>query len=281
MKNNWAIDEIIDRALEEDIGPGDVTTQAVLLGNEMGTARAVAKAEITVAGLEIFRRVFLHLDSSLNVTICLQEGENVLPGTTLAEVSGNLSSILTAERTALNFLQRMSGIATLTKAFVEAIAGTEARILDTRKTAPGLRLLDKYAVRIGGGTNHRFALFDGILIKDNHITAAGGIKEAINRVHRFAPFGMKIEIEVKNTAELAEAIEAGADIVMLDNMPTEEMAKAVSLAKGKVKIEASGNITLKRVREVAETGVDFISAGCLTHSATAADISLIIEKLPC
>ncbi|HOJ51517.1 MAG TPA: carboxylating nicotinate-nucleotide diphosphorylase [Syntrophales bacterium] len=275
------IREAIRRALAEDLGPGDLTTQAVLKGHEEGSAQALAKEEVTLAGLYVFREVFITLHPGINVNFLYKDGETVFPGTVIAEVSGPLAPILAGERTALNFLQRMSGIASLTKSFVQAVAGTRARILDTRKTAPGLRAFDKYAVRMGGGYNHRFALFDGILIKDNHLAAAGGIKEAVTRARLQAPLGMKVEVEAKNLDELSLAIEAGADIVMLDNMPTEEMIIAVKLTAGRVKLEASGNITLERVREVAETGVDFISAGCLTHSVRAADISLKIKTPPC
>lgn len=271
------IKEIIRRCLAEDIGPGDITTQSVLKGNEKGTAIGLVKEQVTLAGLYVFREVFLSLDPNLQVDLTAKDGDTVSPGTVVAKVSGHLAPILTAERTALNFLQRMSGIATLTKAFVDALGGTKACILDTRKTAPGLRILDKYAVRMGGGLNHRFALFDGVLIKDNHIAAAGGVKEAISRAKLSIPPGQKIEVEVKNLEELAYALEAGADLVMLDNMSIEEMEKAVKLAAGRVKLEASGNVTLERVKKIAATGVDFISAGCLTHSVKAADISLKVE----
>jgi len=198
-------------------------------------------------------------------------------GGILAEISGNLGGILTAERVALNFFQRMCGIATLTKRYVDEIKGTRAKILDTRKTAPGLRYLDKYAVVVGGGTNHRHGLYDGVLIKDNHIAAAGGISNALARVRGRLPHTLKVEIEVKNLQELDEALASGADVIMLDNMTVENMRKAVAIAGGKVPLEASGNVTLENVREIAETGVDFISVGALTHSVQASDISLKIE----
>jgi nicotinate-nucleotide pyrophosphorylase (carboxylating) len=197
-------------------------------------------------------------------------------GGCIAEISGNLSSMLTAERVALNFLQRMSGIATLTRRYVDEVKGTKAKILDTRKTAPGLRYLDKYAVRIGGGHNHRFGLYDGVLIKDNHIAAAGGISQALARVRGRLPHTLKVEIEVKNLQELKEAMDSGADVIMLDNMSLDDMGKAVAATGGRVPLEASGNVSLANVRKIAETGVDFISVGALTHSVAAADISLMI-----
>lgn len=274
---NWdVIRDIIARALAEDIGPGDVTTRIVLSGNETGTARAVAKSPLTIAGCGVFRGVFHAVDPHLTVEFHNTDGETVAPGSVIAHVMGRLASILMAERTALNFFQCMSGIATATRLFVRALEGTKTRLLDTRKTVPGLRILDKYAVRVGGGCNHRYALFDGILIKENHITAAGGIREALSRARQSRPPTLKIEIEVKNLAELAEAIAGGAEIVMLDNMPVEEMRQAVAIAGGRVPLEASGGITLERVREIAQTGIDFISVGCLTHSVQAADISLLV-----
>jgi nicotinate-nucleotide pyrophosphorylase (carboxylating) len=268
---------LIRSALEEDIGAGDVTTAAVLTGAEAGTARAVAKADMVLAGIDIFRQTFLLLDPDVRFTGYIEDGREVKRGEVLAELSGRLASILTAERTALNFLQRMSGIATTTRRYVQAVAGTRARILDTRKTAPGLRVLDKYAVRVGGGDNHRFALYDGVLIKDNHIAAAGGIAPAIQRARQKIPRTLKIEVEVRNVGDVREALTAGADAIMLDNMTPEAMSEAVRLIGGSVPAEASGNVTLVNVREVAETGVDFISVGALTHSADAADISLLVS----
>jgi nicotinate-nucleotide pyrophosphorylase (carboxylating) len=268
---------LIQSALEEDIGPGDVTTSALLTGEETGTAQAVAKADLVVAGIDVFKETFLFLDPDIRFTNCLEDGREIKRGEILAELSGTLGSILTAERVALNFLQRMSGIATLTRQYVAAVAGTRARILDTRKTAPGLRILDKYAVSIGGGLNHRFALNDGVLIKDNHITAAGGITPAINKARQKIPHTLKVEVEVKNIDEVKEALAAGADVIMLDNMTPEAMTAAVRLIGGAVPVEASGNVTLANVKQIAETGVDFISVGALTHSVAAADISLLIR----
>jgi nicotinate-nucleotide pyrophosphorylase (carboxylating) len=270
------VHRLIRCALEEDIGEGDVTTNSVLTGQESGTARAVAKADMVLAGIDVFRQTFLLLDPDIRFTHCLEDGRAIKRGEILAELSGNLASILTAERTALNFLQRMSGIATRTRQYVAAVSGTPTRILDTRKTVPGLRILDKYAVRVGGAQNHRFALYDGVLIKDNHITAAGGIAPAIQRARQKIAHTLKIEVEVRNIGEVREALSAGVDAVMLDNMTPEAMSEAVRLIGGKVPVEASGNVTLANVRQIAETDVDFISVGALTHSVTAADISLLV-----
>jgi nicotinate-nucleotide pyrophosphorylase (carboxylating) len=269
-----ALGELIRTALSEDVGVGDVTTASALRGDETGLARATAKGTLVVAGIEVFGEVFRTLDPALTVSTCRRDGERAESGDVLAEIAGSLASILTAERVALNLLQRMCGIATLTRRYVDEIAGMHTKILDTRKTAPGLRLLDKYAVRAGGGCNHRFALYDGVLIKDNHIAAAGGIGEAVRRVRGRIPHTLKIEVEVKNQAELEEALTAGADSVLLDNMSLPEMAAAVKRVAARIPLEASGNMTLERVREVAATGVDLISVGALTHSAAAADISL-------
>ncbi|MBA4396025.1 MAG: nicotinate-nucleotide diphosphorylase (carboxylating) [Syntrophus sp. (in: bacteria)] len=272
----YILHPLIRSALAEDIGAGDVTTAAVLTGAEAGMARAVAKADMVLAGIDVFRMAFLLLDPDVRFTGYVEDGREIKRGEIIAELSGRLASILTAERTALNFLQRMSGIATTTRRYVQAVAGTRARILDTRKTAPGLRVLDKYAVRMGGGGNHRFALYDGVLIKDNHITAAGGVAPAIQRARRNISHTLKIEVEVKNIDEVREALSSGVDAVMLDNMTPDAMSEAVRLIGGRVPVEASGNVTPANVRQIAETGVDFISVGALTHSVTAADISLLV-----
>jgi nicotinate-nucleotide pyrophosphorylase (carboxylating) len=273
-----ALTKLIRKALEEDIGAGDITTWAALRGDEAGLARATAKAEMVVAGIDIFGEVFLTLEPSLIFTALRRDGDRVNKGDRLAEISGNLASILTAERVALNLFQRMSGIATLTRRYVEEVGPWPVKILDTRKTVPGLRILDKYAVRVGGGGNHRFALYDGVLIKDNHIMAAHGIGEAVRLVRERIPHTLKIEVEVKDMIELEEALAAGVDVVMLDNMPCAEMARAVRRVGKRIPIEASGNMTLERIREVAGTGVDMISVGALTHSVTAADISLMVTQ---
>jgi nicotinate-nucleotide pyrophosphorylase (carboxylating) len=275
-----AVRKIIRRALEEDIRSGDVTTSNALKGSETGLATALAKEDLVVAGMDVFREVFRLRDGGLLFETGLIDGAWAPRGTILATVSGSLASILTAERVALNLFQRMCGIATLTKQFVDAVAGTKAKILDTRKTMPGLRILDKYSVRAGGGRNHRYGLYDGLLIKDNHIEAAGGIAEAVRRVRGQAPLMVRIEVEVKDLAEVDEALAASADVIMLDNMPVHAVKQAVQRIGGKSLVEASGNVTLATVRAIAETGVDFISAGVLTHSARAADISLKVKRRP-
>lgn len=272
-----AVRRLIRSAFKEDIGFGDITASSVLTGEETGTASALAKSEIVVAGIDVFKEAFLYLDGRIEFAASLADGENAATGELLAKVSGRLQSILTAERVALNFFQRMCGIATLTRQYVDQVTGTHAKILDTRKTVPGLRYLDKYAVKIGGGFNHRFGLYDGVLIKDNHIAAAGGVSQALAKIRGRIPHTLKIEIEVRNLRELEEALSAGADVIMLDNMTVDEMKKSVSFVNGKVSLEASGNVTLSNARQIAETGVDFISVGMLTHSVHAADISLMIE----
>lgn len=268
--------KLIREALEEDIGSGDVTTLAVLTGDETGTAEASAKEDIIVAGIDIFREVFLLNDKEIQFLPERKDGQSVNKSGVIAHISGKLASILSAERVALNIFQRMCGIATLTKKYVDRISGTKAKILDTRKTMPGLREFDKYAVKIGGGYNHRMGLYGGVLIKDNHISAAGGISNAVARALNNIPPALKIEVEVKNVTEVEEALSAGVDIIMLDNMTPDDMKQAVSLINGKALIEASGGVTLSNVRDYAETGVDFISIGAITHSAPAADISLNI-----
>ena len=270
------IQKIIRAALAEDIGTGDITTQATVSPKKKGRAVAVAKENFVVAGLEVFEAVFQCLDPDIVVRKVVADGSRVRKGAVLARVEGRLSAILQAERTALNFFQRMCGIATLTAAYVDAVGKTKAKIYDTRKTVPGLRALDKMAVRQGGGTNHRFGLFDAVLIKDNHIEAAGGIAAAVAARKKHCKRSFKIEVETKNLREVKEALVCGADIIMLDNMTIHAMKKAVDWVAGRAFIEASGNVTLKRVREIASTGVDGISVGALTHSVRAADISLKI-----
>jgi nicotinate-nucleotide pyrophosphorylase (carboxylating) len=275
------IEEIIDRALAEDLGKGDVTTEALIPGDQQGTGFIVAKKEGILAGTGTAKQVFHRVDSELKVEILLEDGARVKPGSEVAKVSGSIASILKAERVALNFLQRLSGIASETNRYVEAVKGLPVRIMDTRKTTPGLRSLEKYAVRVGGGENHRMNLGDGILIKDNHLVALRSqglnIKEIIAKARQNAPQRLPVEVEVGTVSEALEAVEAGADIVMLDNMNLEDMRKAVKSIHGRALIEASGGITLDNVRAVAETGVDFISIGALTHSARALDISLELE----
>jgi len=271
------IEEIIRRALAEDIGSGDVTSTWTLPADLRLRGKVVAKAPGIVAGLEVARRVFAAVDERITFKSRVADGSPVARGDVLATVHGPARSILSAERVALNFLQRMSGIATLTHRYVEAAQGTKAVILDTRKTAPGLRVLDKMAVRLGGGKNHRFGLYDMVLIKDNHIAAAGSITAAVQRVRAHNQAGLPIEVEVKNLDELREALELGVHRIMLDNMDPDQMRQAVALAGGRVELEASGGITLDNVAEIARTGVDYISVGALTHSAPALDISLEAE----
>jgi len=276
---DFQIETLIRHALAEDIGSGDVTTQAVIPEETRGSARIIAKEPLVVAGTQVAQRVFLLVDPSLRVELHRQDGSHTRPGEVILEVSGGVSTMLMAERTALNFLQRLSGIATLTRAFVDRVAGTSARIVDTRKTTPGWRRLEKAAVRAGGGCNHRFGLYDGVLIKDNHIAAVGGVGPAMAAIRWKIPHTLKIEVEVETLDQLAEAIAVGADTVLLDNMAPAVMAEAVRRAGGRLTLEASGGISLDNVKEVAETGVDLISVGALTHSARAVDISMEIEPV--
>ena len=270
---------IVRRALDEDIGDGDVTSACVLSPNVILQGEFIAKADGVLAGLAVARAAFQLVDPHITFTPLAEDGTMITCGQRLATIEGPGVSILSAERTALNFLQRMSGIATLTRRYVDAVAGTGAIILDTRKTAPGLRLLDKWAVRLGGGRNHRMGLYDMVLIKDNHIVAAGGITAAVQRVRAHDVRRLPIEVEVRTLAELEEAlvIEPPLDRIMLDNMSLQEMRQAVTMAAGRVPLEASGGVTLETVAEIAATGVDYISVGALTHSAPALDISLEVK----
>ncbi len=263
----------IRKALDEDIGVGDVTTNLLVAPEASAVARIIAKQDGFVSGLSIAQAVFLMLDVDMRFSLNAGDGAEVTSGQLLLESKGSARAILTGERTALNFLGRMSGIATLTRKFVMAIAGTKATILDTRKTAPGLRAIDKLAVQHGGGSNHRFGLYDMILIKDNHIDSAGSISDAI-RVVKEADNQLEIEVEAKNIKEVQKALDLGVKRILLDNMSLAEMRDAVAINDGRAKFEASGSVTLQNVREIAETGVDFISVGALTHSAPAFDVSL-------
>ncbi|MBI2952343.1 carboxylating nicotinate-nucleotide diphosphorylase [bacterium] len=282
--SDWpAVDRAIDAALEEDVGPGDVTTLWTVRENATARADLIAKAEGVIAGLEVAARVFQKVDARIVFTLHSADGDRVVPRDRVAEVAGPARGILTAERTALNFLQRLSGIATATADCVALVEGTGARVLDTRKTAPGLRALDKYAVRAGGGVNHRVGLFDMALIKDNHIEAADGIASAVRRVRSGVAQEnrtLKVEVEVRNLDELREALACRVDRIMLDNMDIETMREAVRIARASSdcpEIEASGGVTPETLRAVAETGVDFISLGALTHSVKALDISLMFR----
>ncbi len=271
------IEKIIVTALAEDIGTGDITTRATVSRNKNGKAVAIAKGDCVIAGMDIFERTFKITDKEIKVKKFARDGSPIKKGDVIAEVWGSLSNILKAERVSLNILQRMCGIATMTAQYVKAVRGTGARILDTRKTVPGLRVLDKMAVKLGGGCNHRIGLYDGVLIKDNHIEAAGGISAAVEAQRRHLAKSMKIEVETQNFNQVKEALACGVDIIMLDNMSIPAMQKAVNLVAGRALLEASGNVSLKNVSAIAKTGVDFISVGALTHSVRAADISLKIK----
>ena len=267
-------DEAILNALKEDIPWEDVSANAVVPAGTRGKADLIAKADGVLAGLNVFARVFELLDSDSEVIFRKEEGEEVKKGELIAQVTGDMRAILSGERTALNFLQRMSGIATYTRRAVRLLEGTKTKLVDTRKTTPLLRAFEKYAVRVGGAGNHRFNLSDGVLLKDNHIGAAGGVKEAIAAARAYAPFVRKIEIEVETLDQLREALDAGADIVMLDNMRGELLERAVALAAGRAQIEVSGNMTKENVARLKGLKIDFVSCGALTHSAPAFDVSL-------
>ena len=269
--------KIIKTALHEDIGTGDITTQATVDTGKEGRAVAIAKDNFVIAGIDVFEATFKIIDRNIKIKKLFQDGYRAKKGDVIAEVSGSLSGILKAERVSLNLFQRMCGIATLTAKYVDAVQSTKAIILDTRKTAPGLRVLDKMAVRIGGGHNHRIGLYDGVLIKDNHIEAAGGITSAVKAQRKSSFREMKIEVETKSIKEVKEALGCDVDIILLDNMSVAVMKKAVDFVAGRALLEASGNVSLKNVANIAATGMDFISVGELTHSVHAADISLKIK----
>ncbi len=277
MNREQLIDQIITLAFEEDVATGDITTNALIPENSRAVATLTMKANGIVSGLEIAGKVFSRLDKDIICTPYFKEGEKVSQGDVILKVEGNFRALLTAERTVLNILQRMSGIATATALYVKETEGTQTHLLDTRKTAPGMRILDKMAVKTGGGTNHRMGLYDLALIKDNHIKVAGSITRAVQQVREHITPGVRIEVETTCIEEVKEALTSGADIIMLDNMSTSLMAEAVRLVDKKAKTEASGNMTLGRIREVSATGVDYISVGALTHSVTALDISMNIQ----
>ena len=269
--------EIVRRALAEDFGWGDVTTETVIDRNQKAKAVMLAKAPCVIAGLDVASEAFRQMDPAIVITVNRQDGDRCQPGTVVAEYRGYAAAMLTAERTALNFLQRLSGIATLTRQFVDA-AGGRITILDTRKTTPLLRALEKYAVRVGGGSNHRSGLDDGILIKDNHIRLAGGVATAVTRMRK-GNREMPTEVEAQSLEQVDEALEAGADIVLLDNLSTPDITEAVRRCRGRAKTEISGGVTLARMRELADTGADYVSIGALTHSAPSIDVSFEIEPL--
>lgn len=276
MLEPWQIEALVERFLAEDIGRGDRTTEAVVPEDLHGTARIEAREPAVVAGLEVARVCFAKL-GEVSWEPLVAEGDPVVAGDVVVRLRAPMRTILTGERTALNLLQRLSGIATMTRRYVDAIGTAPAQVVDTRKTTPGLRVLEKYAVRVGGGSNHRAGLDDGILIKDNHIAAAGSVSEAVTRARATAPHGLKVEVEVQTLDELDDAIAAGAEAILLDNMSPQMVRDAVARAGGKALLEASGGITLDTVSEYAETGVDLVSVGALTHSVRAIDLSLEVE----
>lgn len=271
------LDQLIKLALDEDIGARDITTDAIVDPNLIVNARITAKQELVVAGLDVAQRVFQIVDPSIEWDARHEDGDFCEAKTILATARGKASSLLTAERTALNFLAHLSGIATSTRIFVKAIANTKVKILDTRKTTPGMRALEKHAVLMGDGINHRMGLYDRFLIKGNHVMIAGSITEAVNRVAKKRKPGVLLEVETKTIDDVKEALSCGADIIMLDNMSTTQVREALSEIKGKAKVEVSGNITLDNIMHYAATGVDFISVGAITHSAPAADINMVLE----
>lgn len=271
------LDRIIENALLEDIHTGDITTLAVVPESRKIRAKLIAKEPMVLCGINVAARVFHYLDTTICFKSVYPDGSLLGPGEIIAEISGEAALLLQGERVALNLLQRMCGIATLTSRFVEAVKGTKAKVTDTRKTTPGLRQLEKYSVRVGGGMNHRTGLYDGVLIKENHIAAAGGISVAIQRARAYIPHTMKIEIETETLTQVEEALNSGADIIMLDNMDNETMRKAVDMIAGRALVEASGGVNLETIRGIAETGVDIVSVGALTHSARAMDISMLME----
>ena len=272
MKLN--VDPLILGALKEDITSEDVSTNSVMPHPQAGEVDLICKQDGIICGLQVFERVFTLLDESTKVQFFAQDGEAVKAGQLMAKVHGDIRTLLCGERTALNYLQRMSGIATYTHEVASLLAGSKTKLLDTRKTTPNNRIFEKYAVRTGGGNNHRYNLSDGVLLKDNHIGAAGGVKEAIAAAKEYAPFVRKIEVEVENQKMVEEAVEAGADIIMLDNMDTDALKKAIAFIDGRAEIEVSGNVTKENIARLVDLGVDFISSGALTHSAPIMDISL-------
>ncbi len=274
MLNRFELEDIIKTALKEDIALGDITTDSLIDPSSTSSAVYIAKDDGIIAGLFVAERVFKIIDEDIEFVKKVNDGERVKKGDIIAQIKGSTSALLKAERTSLNYLQHLSGIATKTGMFVEKLKGLKTKVVDTRKTTPGLRALEKYAVKMGGGTNHRFCLSDGVLIKDNHIKAAGGVKKAIEKVRANIPHTIKIEVETETIEQVKEALDAKADIIMLDNMSLDQMKEAVVLIDGKATVEASGNVNLNSIREIAETGVDIISVGELTHTVKAFDISM-------
>lgn len=274
LKVNLTMDRLIRQALEEDIGNGDVTTEAIMPEYKKGSVKLICKQNGVICGLPVFERTFKILDGNVSVQAFVKDGDEVKKGQLLAVVTGDIRVLLSGERVALNYLQRLSGIATYTHGVAQLLKGSKTKLLDTRKTTPNMRVFEKYAVRVGGGYNHRYNLADGVLLKDNHIGAAGGIKNAVKLAKEYSSFVRKIEVEVENLDMCREALEAGADIIMLDNMSVEDMKKAVKLIDGRAVTECSGNVTLENVAQIKQTGVDYVSSGALTHSAPILDLSL-------
>ncbi len=268
------VDDILRAALREDITSEDVSTNAVVKGPSLGSAQLIAKQDGILAGLKVFERVFWLLDPSAKFETEYQDGQAIKSGTVVGTVSGDMRALLSGERTALNYLQRMSGIATMTRRYADILQGSKTKLLDTRKTTPNMRIFEKYAVKVGGGINHRYNLSDGILLKDNHIGAAGGIAQAVARARAYAPFIRKIEVETETLEMVQQALEAGADIIMLDNMDDQTMAEAVQMIGSRAETECSGNVTEERLKKIADIGVDYVSCGALTHSVGILDLSL-------
>lgn len=271
------IQDLIDLALAEDIGTGDITTDAVVSSESTGRGKIVAKEGMILAGLDVTRQVFLRLDPKTRFAAACHDGDRASAGQTVMEIEGQLAVLLQGERTALNFLQRLSGMATHVRRFVDILGDRPVRLVDTRKTTPGWRVLEKYAVRVGGANNHRVGLYDGVLIKDNHIAACGGITTAVERVRRRVSHLVRIEVETANMDQVEEALAAGAEVIMLDNMDLAAIRRAVTTIAGRAKVEVSGNVTAKTLTQLADTGVDIISVGALTHQATSVDLSMRIE----
>lgn len=272
MKLN--MDSLIMQALREDITSEDITTNAVMKEYKKGEVELICKEDGIIAGLDVFKRTFELLDEDTKVEFYVKDGEEVKNKQLIGKITGDIRVLLSGERTALNYLQRMSGIATYTNKVASMLKGTKTKLLDTRKTTPNMRIFEKYSVKVGGGYNHRYNLSDGILLKDNHIAAAGGVKEAVTMAKEYAPFVRKIEVEVENLDMLKEALDAGADIIMLDNMQKDDMIEAVKMCKGKAETECSGNVTKENIKNLTDIGVDYISSGALTHSAKILDLSM-------
>jgi nicotinate-nucleotide pyrophosphorylase (carboxylating) len=273
-----SIDDLIKIALAEDIGPKDITTENLVSADETGSARIVAKEPLVLAGLEVAKRVFELFGTPMRFVSTFCDGDEIRKGDVVLEIEGSMRTLLMGERTALNFLQHLSGIATLVRSWVHALGSSRTKLVDTRKTTPGMRFLEKYAVRAGGAWNHRMGLYDGVLIKDNHIAAAGGIAPSIEKIRREVSHLVKIEVEVSNLDQVREALKAGADVIMLDNMDLEQIREAVALIGRRVPVEVSGNVTKERLAALAQAGVDIISSGMLTHSARSVDLSMNITR---